>query len=191
MTTYVLRHGESSANVEGVIVSAPEQRALTEVGLTDLGRDQAAEAGETARALGLGPATRILSSDFARARETAMVLAASLGAAAPRWEPRLRERGFGEHEEGPVSAYELVWAADATHRDPGQGVEPVASVAARVAEVLAEQEDPEADVVLVAHGDVLQIALALGAGVDPHDHRGQPHLANAELRALGPHRPHC
>lgn len=41
---------------------------------------------------------------------------------------------------------------------------------------------------LVAHGDVLQIALALGAGMDPHDHRDVPHLANAELRELGPAR---
>ena len=45
-----------------------------------------------------------------------------------------------------------------------------------------------APVVLVAHGDVLQIALALGAGMDPHDHRDVPHLANAELRELGPAR---
>ena len=45
-----------------------------------------------------------------------------------------------------------------------------------------------ADVVLVAHGDVLQIALALGAGRDPHDHREVPHLGNAELRELGPGR---
>jgi probable phosphoglycerate mutase len=36
---------------------------------------------------------------------------------------------------------------------------------------------------------VLQIALALGAGQDPHDHREVPHLGNAELRALGPARP--
>jgi probable phosphoglycerate mutase len=35
---------------------------------------------------------------------------------------------------------------------------------------------------------VLQIALALTAGRDPHDHREVPHLGNAELRALGPGR---
>ena len=41
---WVLRHGESTANVEGLIVSLPGPRALDEVGLTELGREQAREA---------------------------------------------------------------------------------------------------------------------------------------------------
>ena len=74
--------------------------------------------------------------------------------------------------------------AHGTHED---GVEQVAAVAARVLEVLHEADElaRTAPVVLVAHGDVLQIALALGAGRDPHDHRDIPHLGNAELRRLG------
>src|SRR5690625_1444127 len=40
----------------------------------------------------------------------------------------------------------------------------------------------------LAHGDVLQITLALSAGTDPHDHRQVPHLGNAELRRIGPGR---
>lgn len=187
---WVLRHGESTANVEGLIVSVPGPRALTEVGLTPRGRTQAREAARTGAAHGLGPETVVLSSDFARALQTAEEFAAGLGAAAPRIDQRLRERSFGQHDEGPAGAYEQVWAVDrerGTHRDE---VEQVSAVAARVLEALADADDLAADapVVLVAHGDVLQIALTLAAGADPHDHRAQPHLGNAELRLLGPAR---
>lgn len=189
--TYVLRHGQSTANVAGIIVSAPGKRALEEVGLSELGREQARAAGARARELGLGEDTVVVSSDFARARETAVLFAAELGAAPARLDPRLRERHFGEHDGGPDSAYDLVWAADASHRPAGEKVESVPSVAARVTAAREEAEEfaGEAPVVLVSHGDVLQVALALGAGSDPHDHRGMPHLGTAELRELGSPRP--
>ena len=185
---WVLRHGESTANVEGLIVSAPGPRALSEVGLTPRGRTQAREAARAGAAQGLGPETVVLTSDFARALQTAEEFAAGLGAAAPRIDQRLRERSFGQHDEGPASAYERVWGVDrerGTHQDE---VEQVAAVAARVLEALREADElaRSAPVVLVAHGDVLQIALTLAAGADPHDHREQPHLGNAELRLLGP-----
>lgn len=192
---WVLRHGESTANVEGLIVSRPGPRALTEVGLTERGREQAREAGREGIAQGLGPDTVVISSDFARAYETAELFAAGIGAAAPRVDPRLRERSFGEHDEGPASAYDEVWSVDRARGAHEGEVESVADVAARVLEVLREADGAAADgaagdapVVLVAHGDVLQIALALGDGVDPHDHREVPHLGNAELRRLGPGR---
>ena len=193
---WVLRHGESTANVQGLIVSLPGPRALTEVGLTAAGRAQARDAAEAARAQGLSPDPLVISSDFVRARETAEVFAAQLGAGPVRIDQRLRERRFGIHDEGPASAYETVWEADREHRTPEGDVEPVPAVAARVgaaiadASILAAAGNPPAPhVVLVAHGDVLQIALALGEGRDPHEHREVPHLGNAELRRLGPHRP--
>src|SRR5690625_2177630 len=68
---WVLRHGESTANAAGLIVSVPGPRALTEVGLTALGREQARTAAERAAEQGLGAGTLVLTSDFARARETA------------------------------------------------------------------------------------------------------------------------
>ncbi|WP_144935296.1 histidine phosphatase family protein [Rothia kristinae] len=48
------------------------------------------------------------------------------------------------------------------------------------------QRHPGADVVLVAHGDVLQITQAWTAGRPPAEHRSLPHLGNAELRRLLP-----
>ncbi|ATG56446.1 histidine phosphatase family protein [Brachybacterium ginsengisoli] len=183
----MLRHGESTANVEGLIVSVPGPRALTEVGLTPLGREQARRAAAQGLAQGLGPGTVVISSDFARALQTAEEFAAGIGAAAPRVDERLRERSFGGYDEGPASAYDEVWRVDRGRGTHEGGVEQVAAVAARVLAVLREADDlaSTAPVVLVAHGDVLQIALALGAGADPHEHRDVPHLGNAELREIG------
>lgn len=184
---WVLRHGESTANVDGLIVSAPGTRALVEVGLTSRGREQARQAGRRGLEQGLGADALVLSSDFARARQTAEEFAGVLGAQDPRLDPRLRERSFGIHDDGPASAYEQVWAVDRERGAHEGGVEPVQDVARRIGQVLREVDAPDVDVpvVLVAHGDVLQIALAVRAGVDPHDHRDVPHLGNAELRRLG------
>ncbi|MDN5899015.1 MAG: phosphoglycerate mutase family protein [Brachybacterium sp.] len=184
---WVLRHGESTANVQGLIVSVPGPRALTEVGLTARGRGQARAAGREGLAQGLGPRTVVVSSDFARALETAEQFAAELGAAPPRADRRLRERSFGWHDEGPASAYAQIWQVDRERGTHDGGVEQVAAVATRVTAALQEADTlaREAPVVLVAHGDVLQIALAVGAGRDPHDHREVPHLGNAELRRIG------
>ena len=187
---WVLRHGESTANVAGLIVSAPGARAITEVGLTELGRDQSRHAARAAAEQGLGTDTIIVTSDFARARETAEEFAAALGAGEPRLEQRLRERSFGIHDEGPISAYDTVWATDRARGRHQDEVESVATVAQRVLSVLQEADElaEGAPVVLVAHGDVLQITLALGESADPHDHRDVPHLGNAELRRVGPGR---
>lgn len=184
---WVLRHGESTANVAGLIVSLPGPRALDEVGLTERGRAQAHAAALEGLAQGLGPETVVVSSDFARALQTAEEFAAGLGAAPPRVDERLRERSFGRHDEGPASAYEQIWQVDRERGTHEGGVEQVASVANRVSAALSAADElaREASVVLVAHGDVLQIALAVGSGRDPHEHREVPHLGNAELRRIG------
>lgn len=184
---WVLRHGESTANVEGLIVSVPGPRALTEVGLTARGREQARQAAREGFAQGLGAETVVVASDFARALQTAEEFAAGLGAAPPRVDQRLRERSFGAHDEGPASAYEQIWQVDRERGTHEGEVEQVADVAARVSAALvaADELAQQTPVVLVAHGDVLQIALAVGAGRDPHEHREVPHLGNAELRRIG------
>jgi broad specificity phosphatase PhoE len=64
----------------------------------------------------------------------------------------------------------------------------VASVLARVTAFVAQLDRRQAgrDILLISHGDVLQILLAGFAGLDPSRHRGLPQLATAEIRRLGP-----
>lgn len=178
-----MRHGQSIANVEQIVVSAPDRRALVECGLTALGRRQAREA---AARSGLTSRTVIVTSDFARARETADIVADVIGAAAPTADVRLRERNFGEHEGGPADVYAGVWEDDDAGREPAAGVESPRSVAARVQSLLSELEaaDTREGLLLVAHGDVLQIAEAVIRGLPPHAHRRLPHMENAEIRRM-------
>jgi broad specificity phosphatase PhoE len=87
-----VRHGQSTWNVidrmQGQAVHPP---------LTDLGREQAAQA---AKNLDSFDVTEILSSPAVRARETADIIAAELGLAV-QVEPLLVERGL-EEEIGAV-----------------------------------------------------------------------------------------
>ena len=76
-TFSIMRHGQSKANVAGIIVSCIENDLRGDYGLSELGRAQALEA---AQACGLSSGTVIFSSDFSRARQTAEIVRARLDA---------------------------------------------------------------------------------------------------------------
>jgi len=100
----------------------------------------------------------------------------------------LRERCFGRWEGTPVANYQRVWAADEAGEGQASGIEPAAAVLGRAAALVAALEARYAgrEVLLVSHGDTLQILQAGFAGVDPARHRQLPHLATAEIRRLEP-----
>jgi len=189
-TYFALRHGRSLANEAGIIISDPAS-GVPGYGLSEDGsRDARARlAPASLAAQGLTPAaTVVLSSDFRRARETAEVLCEEGSLAPPALDPRLRERGFGSLEGGSNTAYERVWEADLLAADAAiLGCEPVAAVRARllalVLEVDAAHEGKR--VVLVSHGDPLQILATAFLGLPANGHRSLPHLDTAELRRLG------
>lgn len=183
-TYYVMRHGQSRANVAGIIVSRPETDEAGDYGLSEVGRWQVlAAAGKS----GLGSGTLIYSSGFARARETAAILRACVAAPAVLLAPALRERSFGDWEGSDSANYETVWGADKL--DPGHAehnVEPVTAVLDRATALVAEIEGLHAgrDVLLVSHGDPLQILQAGFQDIDPAEHRSLPYLGTAEIRRL-------
>ena len=103
---YALRHGQSVANVHGIISSDPDV-ACVEHGLSAEGLEQARRAAEAVciEALSCGvDGVAIVSSDFLRASQTAQaVRAAVLDAGITCWpsegvlaDTALRERSFGE-----------------------------------------------------------------------------------------------
>jgi probable phosphoglycerate mutase len=216
----VMRHGESKANASGIIVGRIETDRGGDYGLSELGRRQAAAA---ARACGLPADTVICSSDFSRARQTAEIVRAQLGAPPVVAAPALRERCFGDLEGSATGNYARVWAADEARAGdagggepgtgggepgtgggepgtgggepgtggggepvPDDGVEPAAAVLDRATALVAELERRYGgrDILLVSHGDTLQILQAGFLRMDPAAHRRLPPLAVAEIRAL-------
>ncbi len=180
---FVMRHGQSQANLAGLIASHANN-ALDGYGLTDDGRQQVSDAIE--REARLDANTRILSSDFRRARESAAIAHAALGCSVkPEFDPRLRERGFGEFELGGDDAYELVWQQDEISAEQSwRGVESANRVMQRVTSLIVDCENRMQGVtwLLVSHGDILQILLTAFAREPASAHRRQPHLQTAEIR---------
>ena len=159
MTIHLVRHGQSTWNVEGRL-----QGQIAHPELTPLGRAQAGEAAAVVRkrCAGHGPAVRLLSSDLVRAAQTADVIAQRL-AVPVELEPALREQGLGRLEgrltreltgeptpEG-VDVTEVRWGG-------GESIEDVHDRLGRLfTRVLPSAEG---DLVLVTHGDTLRVAIA-------------------------------
>ncbi|MCP2637011.1 histidine phosphatase family protein [Microbacterium sp. HD4P20] len=104
MTALILiRHGETDWNRDRRIQGA------TDIPLNDTGRAQAHEAATALRErLDLVGVT-VASSDLARARETAEIIAGDLGLAVPRTYRGLRERSYGEAEGLDVDEFRRRW----------------------------------------------------------------------------------
>jgi broad specificity phosphatase PhoE len=180
----VMRHGQSKANARGIIVSRIENDRRGDFGLTELGRQQVLAA---AQRCGLPEGTVICSSDFSRARQTAEIVRAHLGVPRVVIAEALRERCFGDWEGTPTANYARVWAADEASAGRADGnVEPAAAVLDRTTGFIMELEDRYSgrDILLVSHGDTLQILQAGFLRIDPSRHRSLPDLATAEIRRL-------
>mmetsp|Transcript_15604 Transcript_15604/g.15796 ORF Transcript_15604/g.15796 Transcript_15604/m.15796 type:complete len:237 (-) Transcript_15604:496-1206(-) len=196
------RHGQSLANVAGIISSDPKISTI-EHGLSTTGVQQAqnaAQAFTTSLQTTLNTPPRrvaIYSSDFLRAKETAQIMAdACLASGVELYkgnvmlETRLRERYFGEWNGGSDEFYQMVWDVDQT--DPNHvesGVESVNSVLSRTTQLILDIEDEFRALephtcILVAHGDVLQIMQTGFQKIDCSKHRSLPHLETATLREL-------
>lgn len=202
---YALRHGQSLANIAKIISSDP-QISTVEHGLSDTGKEQVKASvadfagmhkrnNENEKYSGVA----IYASDFTRARETAAIFAKGLKEAnIPVMggdvisEIRLRERYFGKWNGLSDSNYNNVWKVDC--EDPNhteEDVESVNSVVERTSGLVLEIEeqlktntDEKYKVILVAHGDVLQILQTAFQKKDGSVHRSLEHLETATVREL-------
>ncbi|XP_062511496.1 2,3-bisphosphoglycerate-dependent phosphoglycerate mutase-like [Corticium candelabrum] len=189
---FLLRHGESEANKAGIIVSDPKL-GVTAFGLTELGKIQARKAAADLKFHISKQNLRhtdvvIASSDFKRAYETAYVVFERLDKEATlRTDIRLRERYFGDFDTKSNENYEIVWREDAVSSLHTKfSVESVASVQTRALAAVTELDATFSQkvIVLVAHGDTLQILQTAFLGVEACRHRELPPLATAELRQV-------
>jgi broad specificity phosphatase PhoE len=179
----LMRHGHSQANQQGVIVSSPE-RGIESFGLSEHGEQQLAQLVADWQ---WPVPTRVVHSDFLRTRQTAVHVAARFGLV-PSVDTRLRERNFGELEGQGDDHYPSVWALDAEDAEHRHyQVEALSGVASRMQAVIAEWEQQVSGetILLVSHGDPLQILLTALANKPLTQHREQPALLPASITQVG------
>jgi len=179
VTTLLLaRHGETDWNRDG------RWQGHSNTSLNARGREQAhALADELTEEIDV-----VYSSDLARARETAEIVAGRLGLDV-RLDPRLRERGFGSWEG--LTGYEIEERdADALARwRAGEGpgahdAEPFDAFAERMGGFLEDvlQRHPGERVLVIAHGGSMRVIHALAAGLDyVREHKSIPAVANCAV----------
>ena len=176
---YAFRHGQSRANVEGIIVSDPALGTV-EFGLTDMGRRQVFSS--VASAEPFDADALIFSSDFLRTRETAEIVRSELGATEVMLDERLRERFFGEWEGKCHKNYSKAWKSDVFDPDREyNGAESSRSVQKRmwsVIQSLEEQYDGQT-LILVSHGDPLMLLQTAFKELGPEKHRSLPYIETA------------
>ena len=186
---FVMRHGESEANVLGVAVGDP-RRGLEGFGLTDLGRRQAVEAAAVFKKSHspLLDGTEIVASDFRRARETAELLAEGLGNYLSIGLCKgLRERSFGELEgkdyRTMAALLETVGSDELISR---YGCEPPEGVQKRVVSVVRDLEEKQQKrtFILVSHADPIQLLMTAFASLEVSEYERIIALDYAEIAEL-------
>jgi broad specificity phosphatase PhoE len=174
MTLLIVRHGETDWNNDG------RWQGHADTPLNERGREQARKLAES-----LDGVDAVYSSDLARARETAEILAEPLGLDV-RLDPRLRERAFGAWEGLTSMEIESRFADDHRRWLAGESfgapdAEPFEAVRERVQDFLDEtlHKHPSGTVLVVTHGGSARVAYALASGLDyVTDHWSIPPVSN-------------
>jgi broad specificity phosphatase PhoE len=203
---YLLRHGQSTANVAGIISSARSLAYTDEHGLTELGYQQGKSAAHQLISLLRNqskPAQKVVfvSSPFARAHQTAQACLEGLleehedeleemGLDVSHdivVDDRLMERYFGRLDGEAIYTYAYVWPVDqynVTHT--AFDVESVAAVSTRLARVVQDHESTfeSAHIVWTSHADVLQIAQLYAADYDNVGSFSSFRFGNGEVRPM-------
>jgi probable phosphoglycerate mutase len=181
---FLVRHGQTTFNVEGRLPGQMEG-----VALTDEGRRQAYRA---AVALSGVPLSAVISSPLERALDTAKAIARG-GALEIRLEPDLMDTNVGNwtgQKIDDIKKSDPAWTAFVEHPDqPPEGVESLAQVQARAVAVVERiLADPTLGncIVLVAHADVVKVILAryMRIHLDTLRHM---YIGNASISALAFH----
>ncbi|WP_320822453.1 histidine phosphatase family protein [Reinekea sp.] len=179
----LMRHGESEANVAGLIVSDPAI-GCTRFGLTEHGRMQVVV---SATRYAGKPINAVICSDFLRTTQTANLLVATLALPMAQIDIGLRERFFGDWEGKSDDHYPDIWRMDQDpERQMAHRIETVERVRQRGLKVIEKLEQARQNevIILVSHGDMLQILLTAFVGKAADQHRSLAHHAQADIKAL-------
>lgn len=179
----LVRHGQTEWSRSG------RYQGRCDPPLIDEGREQAVQIGMRARGQGL---RSILSSPLRRARETAEIVAATLGLDAPRVDPRLVELAYGAWEGLTQAEVRACWPDQLRQwkRSPDTaslpGGESLADVHQRLHQFLLDPmwaAHDDGAVLIVSHAGPIRIALLEAAGMSLCMFR-QITVATGSLHAL-------
>ena len=156
---YLVRNGETDSNAEGRLLS------VTDRPLDDHGERQAATLAVDLVGIRWD---RAISSPLVRARRTAeILLSARQDSPSLSIDDRLREMDFGPYEGWSEAELEADPVAATRRRDGAQlpGVEPEEAVAERARSFLASMSDVGGTTLVVGHGRMLRILMAVALGL--------------------------
>ena len=183
----LVRHAESEGNRDGVFTATPH------VPLTARGHEQARMAGQWIR--GRHVPTRVVTSPFTRARQTAAIIASELDCPVAV-EDDLQERSYGALAGLPYATPRPDYDRARYWEWRPQEGETLIEVAARVGAVLDRlaAATPDGDLVVVSHGAVMMAAqwhvtgtwppagrVVRNAGILVVDHHGGQYLGLCEV----------
>jgi broad specificity phosphatase PhoE len=171
---WLVRHGETEWARLG------RHTGLTDVPLTDLGRDQARALG---RRLEGHPFGLVLTSPLSRARETASLAGFGTVALLDR---DLMEWNYGALEGRETSDIQATYPGWTIWRGPWPGGETIAQVAARADRIVARvrSAQPSGDRLVFAHGHLLRVLAARWLGL-PAESGGLFALGTGTISVLG------
>ena len=186
---FVLRHGQSNPNVIGIVLSHLEEGKKEEWTLTQGGEGEVRSSIKKAKTEGLlGADTIIYSSPFSRTKRTAEIAKEILGVAEDIiFDDPLRERWFGEWEKTANTAYQKIWDVDKVNpKHEEKNVESASDVQKRTTSLIKDLEKKYKckKILLVSHGDALQILQTGFHKKSPAEHRELEHLKTAEVRKM-------
>jgi probable phosphoglycerate mutase len=181
---FACRHAESEANLQKIILSDPT-KGCASYGLTHEGREQITTAVKHCALF--DKSLLIYSSDFLRAKQTAEIVANYLNIKNINISINLRERYFGSLEGLSNANYQKVWEKDIVNPAHKEfAVESVLEVAKRLTTLIneLEAEYKKQEILLVSHGDTLQILRLLFLAEPLNNLLKYSHLGNAEILRL-------
>jgi probable phosphoglycerate mutase len=168
-----VRHGQSVANAEGWLAGH------IDTPLTDLGRAQAERARDALAHRDFG---RAVTSDLVRAKHTAQIILAAHPDLALVTTIELRERDCGQWRHRPIAELEPDREVNARlrgWRTRPPGGETLEAVALRAVAWLADHDDTDEAVLVVAHGALIRAVVGALDGL-PHAEIGQWRPGNCE-----------
>jgi broad specificity phosphatase PhoE len=188
-TLYLIRHGQSEANVDWHILRDKKESTIP---LTALGAEQAIEAGKTLKELLASDSTlpKVFVSPWTRAMQTYNMISSALQFVTPTISPNITEQHMN------LVAHEDNWAKFVKFRDSGWGITEFMDVEFDGGESLHDviirankfveylRGFPDGPIVVVSHGLFLKMMMAV---IDKEDPEKLHHPKNCEIvtRSLG------